>query len=239
MGDDIGLKPSAAGTSVTLPETVLKQIIGTRVTWTVDHITNPLPDGPRTVVAAAILKDKQFSGALFLMPRRVAGDSEICEVPYQNTPIDGTVEIIGEIASFRAGFGKDGNIVVVVDVIDVSGCEAKPESSQPDLAGRWDYKKTSSREWKGVTHTMELIRDASCDRESFMCYTYQPPLNKSDKTPPVKWKIFIRDSVVLVCIVSHCSDLGCTVILTDKGQIEGQCKLIGNPAGEFTMSRTK
>lgn len=238
MSGNLGLRPSASGVpSVPVSETVRQQIIGASVTWTVIRRASPFPNGPRTLLIAPIEQDKQVSGLLLLMPRRAVGDDEVCEVPYQNTAINGAVEILGKIANFQAGVRPDGNIVVVVEVIEVSGCEARPAVLQPDLVGRWDFKRTSAPRIRSDNRLLDISRDVSCDQEGFACYTYQPPLVASDKEPPRKWIIAIKGSQVVICM-SGCV-FSCAGSLTDKGQIRGQCQFIGMPAGDFTLSQLR
>ena len=62
MGEDLSLRPSAAGTpSVAVPDAVRQQIIGAPVTWTVNRRASPFPTGPRTLPTAAIRQDNQMT----------------------------------------------------------------------------------------------------------------------------------------------------------------------------------
>lgn len=239
IGDDLSPRSSAAGTpSVSVPDALRQQIIGTRVMWTVTKRASPFPSGPRTLSTAAITHGNRVTGVLLLMPRRAAGDTEVCEVPYQNIPIDAPVEISGKIASFQAGIRPDGQIVVVVEVTDVAGCQTEAAAPSVDISGRWDYKRSSAPNIKSDKGTIDLTRDASCDQDGFTCYTYtQPAIGQSDKSQQRKWTIALKGSQVIICIV-NCA-FSCFGALTPEGKIEAPCKFLDMFAGEFKAQRAK
>ena len=243
LGDDLSVRPSATGTpSVSVPDLVRQQILDTRVTWTVFRRASPFASGPRTLAIAPIKHDDKPSGVLQVMPRRAAGDTEICEAPYEKIPIDAPFVISGKIASFQAGIRPDGNIVVVVEIIEVSGCETRAPAQFTDLSGRWEFKRTAASKIKGEKGIMNLARDASCDQDGFACFTYQSADAVADKDLPRIWTVAIKESRIVICMGNRkvkCA-ISCAGVLTAEGKMNAQCRFILEmPAGDFTAERPK
>ena len=253
MGDDLSLRPSATGTtSAPVPDAVQQQIIGARVTWTVARRASPFPTGPRTLLTSAIRQDAQLTGLLVLMPRRIAGDSEVCEAPYRNTAIDALVEISGKVISFKAGVRPDGNIVLVVEVTEVPGCPAiAVPGSTTDLSGTWTHQRSGGRTSGMVQGSLELARESACDSAGFMCYSGTPQIQaerekqgekKSSETEaktPDKWVVGLKGIEVIVCL-GNCAIISCVGTLTDNEHIVAECSFLGNTSiGTFKASRTR
>jgi hypothetical protein len=144
MGADLSLQPSTNGvTSVPVSDSVRQKVIGAQVNWSVFKRSNPLGSGPATLAAIGITQSNQTTGVLLLMPRRVAGDTEVCDAPYRDLPLNGSIQIVGKISNFLAGIRPDGNRVVVVEMTDVPGCSGV--STPTDLSGNWNHERRGGR----------------------------------------------------------------------------------------------
>ena len=254
MGDDLSLRPSAAGqTSVPVADSVRQRVIGARVAWTVARRANPFPSGPRTLPTAAIRQGNQITGVVLLMPRRVAGDSEVCEAPYQQAAIDSPVEISGKIASFQAGVRPDGNIVVVVEVTDVSGCQANGGTGpgaaagaraalRPDFTGTW---RTGGDFRMG---TIVLTRTPIIDADGSQGYS--GVLQYPDGKPSSREFLYVlKDGAVVFCgaggeeitaaKAGRCFPNICQLSKTDDTQYSGQCASGILPAFNMTLTKER
>ena len=239
VGEDLSLRPSPRGVpEVAVPDAVRQKVIGTRVNWTVFRRKNPLGSGPSTLAAVGITHGNQSAGVLLVTPRRVAGDTEICDAPYRDSPINASIQIEGRITSFRVGIRPDGNRVVVVELTEVAGCAATA-STTADLGGSWSHERRGGRTTGVVKGTLELTRDASCDQEGFTCFRGANQYEEKKEVPKTTgWLVGIRGSQVSIIMGSAVTTCGGAIEGADK--IVAECGFMGQTSiGTLTLTRVR
>lgn len=243
MGENFVKKPTKENIIISTPDSIRKQIIGAQVTWKVFRRASPFPTGPRTLPATGIFQDGNLSGLLIVMPRVKKGDNEVCEAPYQNTPIDDSIKISGKISSFSAGTRADGNMVIVVDIIDVPGCNAN--RSLTDLSGIWNHERSGGRTSGTVKGNITLVRDKAQDSEGYRVFSGLGIYDESEEdkkkkatdstASPKKWLIGVKGNQALVVLGS--SVITCLGSLTDINHIVVECKFLDMSIGTLKLSR--
>ena len=241
MGDDLSLRPSAeAMTSLPVPDSVRQAVIGSGVSWRLFRRNNPLGSGPTTLASVGIAQGDQTTGVLLVLARRAVGDTEICDAPYRDLPIDGPIQIEGKVSSFLAGIRPDGNRVIVVEMTGVPGCSAST-STTPDLSGGWSHERRGGRTNGVPKGSVELTRDASCDQDGFTCFkgSSQYELKKGEtKGDPQVWVVGLKGSQI--AIVMGLATLTCAGPLQGTDKIIAECSFLGQASiGTLTLTRAK
>lgn len=245
MGEDLGLRPSPGGiASFEVPDSVRQKVIGAQVIWTIFRRPNPLGSGPTTLPAIGITQGDQTTGVLVAMARRAPGDTEVCATPYQDVAIDAKVHLTGKVSSFLAGIRPDGNRVIVVELVDVPGCQGGAPTPV-DLTGRWTHERRGGRTKGRPTGTLDLAREASCDQDGFTCFKgsnrYEPDgESKQDTTSaqkPQDWAVAVKGARALVIMGNALTSCVGTVSALDK--IVAECSLLQISIGTLTLIRSK
>jgi hypothetical protein len=192
---------------------------------------------------------------MVVMPRRIAGDSEVLTAAYENVAIDEQVALTGTLSSMLVGIRPDGNYVVVAELSDVTlpaGVSAPPPRQQVlNLEGAWEVGGAARR----ATITFQRTPIIDDDGAHGYVGALQFRNARRDDPPILKFMYAARNGDVIFCSAprgvteanqvtathaGQCMPIGACLLHADSSTVlSGQCAGLPGLFPPYNMTLTR